>query len=172
MDKETSEQLRDYDVHFNEKNAVQLTDTGGVPLLPSIEEMDLTITHLKFLKGKGQDYIDKHNKKLLIKLGCWRFPNSARKKISKSISGFIYFVEKDGYVKIGRSKDPTKRIEAFTSNHPTDNKKVKLLHIIESYDIVRHEKEFHNIFASKRISGEWFELSDEDIRIIKEFKEV
>lgn len=40
---------------------------------------------------------------------------------------------------------------------------VKLIHAISTNDIDESEKYWHSKFNSKRLNGEWFELSQEDV---------
>ena len=95
---------------------------------------------------------------------------SSPKKERQPRPGYIYFAEKDGHVKIGRtSKTPNERIEDLSSNLPVP---IELLHAIKSHDTDKHEKEFHAYFAKSRVKGEWFKLTKEDIEIIKEIKEI
>jgi len=75
-------------------------------------------------------------------------------------AGFVYlFRASIGPVKIGRSKAPEGRLEDFDSL-PFE---VVLLHTIASDDMVWLERTLHERFADKRIRGEWFALSDDDI---------
>ena len=57
------------------------------------------------------------------------------------------------------------------SNHP-DSAPIKLLHSIPTKDTVEAEKGFHECFASKRIKGEWFKLTEEDINSIRTITEL
>jgi hypothetical protein len=41
--------------------------------------------------------------------------------------------------------------------------KVQLVHALRTNDISRCEWHFHDYFKSRRINGEWFNLTDEDL---------
>lgn len=41
--------------------------------------------------------------------------------------------------------------------------KVELVHALRTKDISRCEWHFHDAFKSKRINGEWFRLTEEDL---------
>jgi hypothetical protein len=84
--------------------------------------------------------------------GGWRWeplsPVAASEagKISSTRLGAIYFGERDGRIKIGFSDDPLKRV---------------LVQHIEPILFIaacqpKHERATHALFASERISGEWF----------------
>jgi hypothetical protein len=76
-----------------------------------------------------------------------------------------------GYIKIGSSTNPLRRYNEIA------NQTVSCVGTSENrnYELIWHseptlrinEKKIHKMFETKRISGEWFELSDEDIDVIK-----
>ena len=80
----------------------------------------------------------------------------------------VYFILVDGYCKIGITTNLTHRIRTLrknSSNHPKlerirDNK----IEVISIFDGARkEEQELHRRFKRERVSGEWFEFS-EDIK--------
>lgn len=63
--------------------------------------------------------------------------------------------------KIGYTKrDISKRVDEIQTGNP---KKIEVLHLFETDHYVKVETWMHNIHASKRMEGEWFELTSEDI---------
>lgn len=79
----------------------------------------------------------------------------------------LYFIESSrGLIKIGISKDPSKRLQELNSQTPYD---LKLLAIIPKGGRVK-EKELHEIFHQYRIFGEWFDKSPEIMKYIKKLK--
>lgn len=97
-----------------------------------------------------------------------------RPKRDKDISPKIYkptriYVMLDwhtGYHKIGRSKSPFDRERTLQSEKPT----IELLFYFEATEDV--ETKLHNIFDNKRVRGEWFNLTDEDIQYIKQLGDI
>lgn len=86
------------------------------------------------------------------------------KKKSNSINGFVYLIADDyGRIKIGKAKNIENRIKQF-SILPF---KPKLIHVIKTNDYTLTEKLLHEKYHHKRISGEWFDLCENDIRDIK-----
>lgn len=80
-------------------------------------------------------------------------------------AGYVYLVKADnGYYKIGRTVDPSDRIRTFGIKLPF---RVEYEHVIKTDDMVGLERGLHEQFADKRADGEWFALSDEDVRYIK-----
>lgn len=63
--------------------------------------------------------------------------------------------ENTGYTKIGKSNNPRKRERTLQSEKPT----ISLLYTC-LWDV---ESELHARYAAKRVRGEWFNLTDEDI---------
>ncbi len=79
-----------------------------------------------------------------------------------SETGFVYLIESKGLYKIGKSIDMHKRLKDIK----TSNCHAVLIHSIESVDHGLLESKFHALFASKRQSGEWFNLEPSDIDFI------
>ena len=84
--------------------------------------------------------------------------------------GNVYFLKnkKTGYTKIGCSANLEQRMNSF---YTVCNKKdLVLLKVIAipTYFMHRLEKEAHDMFKAKRVHGEWFKLSNEDIEFFCE----
>ena len=80
--------------------------------------------------------------------------------------GFVYVLQgPDGNYKIGRTIDYRGRIDSLTVKLPFD---VHPLMVIRSDDYCALEKMLHDRFADKRVRGEWFALSEQDIQHIQE----
>lgn len=80
--------------------------------------------------------------------------------------GFVYLfhnTENDSY-KIGLSKDPEKRLGAIKTSLSSD---VEMILSIETGDMVSLESYLHDRFKDRRIRGEWFKLTKEDVDYIK-----
>ena len=77
-------------------------------------------------------------------------------------TGFVYLLKgENGLYKIGRSKVPDVRINTITKAiAPFD---IKTVHTAFYPDCYKAESDLHKLFANKRVRGEWFELSNEDI---------
>jgi len=67
-----------------------------------------------------------------------------------------------GLYKIGKSIDPLKREKMLSTGNPN----IRLVLSMEM-DI---ERELHIKFADKKVSGEWFELSEDDLNYIRNYK--
>lgn len=70
----------------------------------------------------------------------------------------IYFIRSGQYVKIGRANDPHARLAALQTAHPTP---LKLLTIIEGG--AKQERALHDQFRDKRVSREWYDLTDDEV---------
>lgn len=78
---------------------------------------------------------------------------------------FIYIIKSNYGVKIGVSNNPFNRISQINTSSPFDVELLHILFIHKDY-VYNVEKGFHKHFKDKKISGEWFSLSDDDIKII------
>lgn len=75
-----------------------------------------------------------------------------------SAAGFVYVMESGGYYKIGWSLQPPTRRAHIQSANPLP---VTLIGVIEGSRTI--EAEWHEAFADKRVRGEWFALTEEDV---------
>jgi hypothetical protein len=85
-------------------------------------------------------------------------------KIEKPVKLTKIYIMKDnhtGHYKIGRSDSPTKREATLLSQ------KSSIELIFQSEATCKFEKSLHNLFKEKRVRGEWFELDNWDIELIK-----
>lgn len=86
---------------------------------------------------------------------------------SRSRSGYVYLlsaVHDSTLFKIGRTNNPQNRLRTFNVKLPFA---VEYLYIIKTDDMYALESILHHKFASKRLEGEWFKLSSEDVVYIK-----
>lgn len=85
-------------------------------------------------------------------------------KINLPAHGVVYLYKAEDYYKIGRSNNVERRDKEIKLQLPF---KVELIHTIETYDPPKIEKYWHSHFKSKRLNGEWFQLSNSDVRFFK-----
>jgi hypothetical protein len=89
--------------------------------------------------------------------------NSPDKFINSFTYVYVLIDKNTRYYKIGRSKNPLRREKTLQSEKPT-------IEMIYSYDArIKDEKVLHDYFKSKRVRGEWFDLSGSDLQYIKEY---
>ncbi|MGF2618471.1 GIY-YIG nuclease family protein [Rossellomorea vietnamensis] len=88
-----------------------------------------------------------------------------REKRKEPKPGFIYVIQEEGgFFKIGKSVNPVTRLKTLQTSHP---RPLQLVHVIEVEDMKSIESKLHDLFESKRLSGEWFELTEEDVEFLK-----
>lgn len=96
-----------------------------------------------------------------------KYSNSPKKdKTPKPTKIYVMIDKNTGYYKIGRSKKPLVRESTLQSEKPT----IELLFYFDATE--RLEKEIHIVFEHKRIRGEWFDLTEEDVLQIKKIAEL
>jgi len=71
---------------------------------------------------------------------------------------YTYLFTDGKYYKIGRSKDPKKRLYAFK----TGNINCELV----CFGLGVSERELHKTYSDKRVNGEWFALDTNDVMVI------
>jgi hypothetical protein len=69
-------------------------------------------------------------------------------------SGFVYFVENAGIVKIGRTNNWERRLRQFKTTMPF----MRVLTIIPTCDMCGLEAYYHKFFKSRHVRGEWYRL--------------
>jgi hypothetical protein len=80
-------------------------------------------------------------------------------------NGYVYLLKSDtGHYKIGRTIDPENRQKTFGVQLPFN---VQFECLIKSDDNHKLEKSLHERFEHRRVRGEWFDLTDDDVEYIK-----
>lgn len=72
----------------------------------------------------------------------------------------VYLLKAGPYYKIGKAKDLDQRVKQIKLQLPYS---VETLHSIATDDSMGIESYWHKRFASKRVNGEWFLLTDDDV---------
>jgi hypothetical protein len=77
------------------------------------------------------------------------------------MQGYIYLGTDfaGGLVKIGRTNNPLRRVQEIRNMNPTFHMPL----ILKSDNMEVEERYLHIAFKDKRIEGEWFELSADDV---------
>ncbi|MEP7286261.1 MAG: GIY-YIG nuclease family protein [Chloroflexota bacterium] len=86
------------------------------------------------------------------------------------LEGFVYLItahEIPGKYKIGITQNINKRIYDMSTVVPVT---FRVLHLIECSNMRHAENTLHNMFSEKRLVGEWFALTYEDIEYIQSIK--
>lgn len=85
---------------------------------------------------------------------------------------YVYIIsDNNGYIKIGISKDPEKRLKQLQTGYPT---KLKILFTEEFYCKRNHLLKIESLIHKKvkdiatRVNGEWFEISQDKLQEIKD----
>jgi hypothetical protein len=82
--------------------------------------------------------------------------------------GFVYLIqnEHNHLIKIGVSKNPYRRIRQLQTGNDSI---LRLLGIIKVEDAFSVERLLHTRYAKDRVSGEWFSVSESEIRILSSY---
>ncbi len=88
-------------------------------------------------------------------------------KDDNKIIGHVYLLKHDKVYKIGKSIDASRRYKEIKTQMPY---KTEEIHVIETDDPSGIEVYWHNRFKDKKLEGEWFKLSANDVKTFKKRK--
>lgn len=87
-----------------------------------------------------------------------------QKPKNNHINGYVYLLKSsNGYYKLGRTKNITRRLLGYRSKYPLE---MEIIHIIPSKNYVLAETFLLNSFSECKLYGEWFSLNDDAINWI------
>jgi hypothetical protein len=93
---------------------------------------------------------------------AWKLEIDANALEPERMHGFIYLIKhQNGLTKIGYSKTPRLREKTLQAEDP------RLKMVAVKSGSMRQEKKLHRVFSEKRIRGEWFDLSDREIELMR-----
>lgn len=95
---------------------------------------------------------------------CYRLLRPHNKEENELLlknKGYVYLLRARDYYKIGRSKDFKRRLREIKLQLPFP---VEQVHVVMVDDMLELENLWHQRFKAKRKNGEWFLLSDNDVR--------
>lgn len=81
--------------------------------------------------------------------------------------GYVYLIKSAGYYKVGRTNSKERRVRELAIQLP---EKSETVHVIATDDAAGIEAYWHNRFSDRRMNGEWFGLSAQDIKAFKRRK--
>lgn len=88
----------------------------------------------------------------------------SKKNERKIVEGYVYIVKFDNHFKIGKTKYMKGRMGEYTKL-PIEP---EIIFLKKVDDCTTAEECLHDYFADKRGRGEWFDLTDEDIKKAKQ----
>lgn len=85
------------------------------------------------------------------------------------VEGVVYMLQAGQHFKIGKSINPNKRIGQLKTQLPHA---ITVVHIIRAAHPSQAESHWHRRFASRRLNGEWFDLTPEEVNEFKSVSEM
>lgn len=135
------------------------------PQIPSREEAQRIIALIEqFYATHSPEQIEAINKTAERWWNRQMYPPHPPKQ-RRVEAGFVYLIRGvNGAYKIGKTKNPQKRISTLNVKLPFE---IEPVCIIQTDDMNNLEAQLHYQFNEKRGNGEWFELDTADIEYIK-----
>lgn len=92
----------------------------------------------------------------------------AKEQQSRSRQDHVYIIRaSNGYYKIGISVDPNHRLKELRRQAATWAISLEMVHTIASNNAYGLEQSLHKRFAERRVIGEWFLLTAQDIEWLR-----
>ena len=87
-------------------------------------------------------------------------------------SGYVYVIKQSGDYKIGVTKDIRKRLSTIQMSTPKPVQLVHSFYIGGIYaDAYEWEKALHQRFSKRKIRGEWFRLTNTDVKWLRQLND-
>lgn len=144
-------------------------DQGGF-IMPHAAVENLIANIRRWYADTDEDAIAAHNHELYERYflptpyPASKKPNQAKPKQAKVYPGFVYLIKSGPHYKIGRTKDLKSRISGIGA-------KLAIAPVVLATfpvdDAPAAESRLHELFAHKRLNGEWFDLDDHDVATIR-----
>ncbi len=98
-------------------------------------------------------------------------PKDSESSPESSAVGYVYMLKHGSRreYKIGRTNSPVRREGELGIQLP---EKLEPIHYIKTDDPAGIESYWHSRFAANRKEGEWFELTAQDVRAFKRWKNI
>lgn len=81
-------------------------------------------------------------------------------------TSYVYFIRESGMqrIKIGKADDPEQRKKELSTGSAHNH---EIVHLIKSENPFKTENLFHKHFREKRCKGEWFDITEKELRWIQ-----
>ncbi len=137
-----------------------LSDPNGY--IPSISEVkELIKSQEKFISEHNQSEIDEYNNQVSERQYKFMEQENAVPVKRMSEKGYVYFVQADGrYFKIGSTTSLKSRIKGLKTSSPNY---LVLKAYMETDDCRKDEELIHEMFKSKLVRGEWYDISYDEL---------
>lgn len=146
-------------------DAIFLVDGFGLVLTKSQVLEMVSATEFTY-NNASEESIYEYNEQVLesrrVRLGSFGEKSGPIKK--QYNSGYVYLIKRGIYHKIGMTSNIKKRFQQISSQSPYES---ELVCYIETTVVADLELRMHNYYREKRIRGEWFLLSHDDVEYIK-----
>lgn len=150
---------------------IEIMDTAALlPILPmpallvAIETESRDMANLIGLTDEERNYVQ-------FAISACETEVLRREALEKAekAAGYVYLMRSTGgEYKIGCSVSPERRLSSLKTGIPFD---IELVYMFKVMNMRATEKLLHFRYAEKRIRGEWFALSDNDVEEIKGFSD-
>lgn len=136
------------------------------PLVVAIEASELSKRAAHHATGQARLWITLRDDIQVKPLAQRIRPPRRKGKQPGRKAGYVYLLAgpNDTY-KIGYTVNPKNRHKTFNVKLPFPIKEFD--HLIQTDDMIALEKALHQRFANRRVAGEWFALTEDDLTHIK-----
>jgi len=148
-------------INFLEDPKLSMKAKGIMVFLHSLPKKEATVEEIIAAGPDGRDSVSS---------GVNELVEHGYVTKEKSNYGYVYLIRTPlGVYKIGKTKSPQKRIKKLGVQLPFE---IDVIHLIRSDNYTKAEAALHDKYKNKRVNGEWFNLSDIDVKDIQNIVEL
>jgi phage terminase large subunit GpA-like protein len=104
-------------------------------------------------------------KEVQVSIYCESDGSETQPQELKQFDGYVYLLYSptNNTYKIGRAKQVDGRYGSIAKQSPVE---IRLIHQFKSENASKAEKSLHHLYSHKRVLGEWFSLSENEVEAI------
>jgi hypothetical protein len=153
--------------NYHQSYEIQYGNVSDETLIAEVEKVRYWMREYKpYLPVRTVNYLNREIKEIEDRIEARK--KRAEEEFATRNHGYVYLIASEYGYKIGKSKTPDSRKKAIKVAMPFTTNRICL---IKTTDMHQLEIDLHEQFATKRLNGEWFNLTPDDVAYIQSLSE-